>query len=336
MRNAAGGAEGGGTERRRSWEGTSPHNRIRGSSQAREDCRTARFHIAEASQICRDPAIWRRQDEAVQSYREGAFMTFGKMLLAAAATMACAGMAQAEPVQIEFWHGLTQPLGGMLEQIAADFNASQSQYKINASFKGGYPEVMTAAIAAFRAGNAPDIVQMFEVGTATMMAARGAVKPVYELMQESGLPFDPNNYIAAVRGYYSTPDGKMLSMPFNTSTPIMFYNKDLFQKAGLDPAKPPLTWPETIEATKKLKAAGVACPLTTAWPTWIQIENFGAIHNVPLATKVNGMAGMDAVLEFNSALHVKHIQNLIDMAKEGLFKYGGRDAAADALFPSGE
>jgi len=263
-------------------------------------------------------------------------MTFGKMLLAAAATMACAGMAQAEPVQIEFWHGLTQPLGGMLEQIAADFNASQSQYKINASFKGQYPEVMAAAIAAFRAGNAPDIVQMFEVGTATMMAARGAVKPVYELMQESGLPFDPNNYIAAVRGYYSTPDGKMLSMPFNTSTPIMFYNKDLFQKAGLDPAKPPLTWPETIEATKKLKAAGVACPLTTAWPTWIQIENFGAIHNVPLATQVNGMAGMDAVLEFNSPLHVKHIQNLIDMAKEGLFKYGGRDSAADALFPSGE
>ena len=206
------------------------------------------------------------------------------------------------PPRIEFWHGLTQPLGGMLEQIAADFNASQSEYKINASFKGSYPEAMTAAIAAFRAGNAPGIVQMFEVGTATMMAAKGAVKPVYELMQESNLPFDPNNYIAAVRGYYSTPDGKMLSMPFNTSTPIMFYNKDLFQKAGLDPAKPPLTWPETIEATRKLKAAGIACPLTTAWPTWIQIENFGAIHNVPLATKVNGMAGMDAVLEFNSPL----------------------------------
>ncbi len=261
-------------------------------------------------------------------------------LLAAAAIIALTGtsfaMAQTAPVQVEFWHGLTQPLGGMLEQIAADFNASQKEYRVNASFKGQYPEVMTGAIAAFRAGNAPGIVQMFEVGTATMMAAKGAVKPVYELMQESGLPFDPNAFVPAVKGYYSTPDGKMLSMPFNSSTPIMFYNKDAFAKAGLDPAKPPLTWPETIEAAKKLKAAGIECPLTTAWPTWTQFENFSAIHNVPLATKVNGMAGLDTELKFNSPLHVKHIQNLIDMQKAGLFKYGGRDSAGDALFASGE
>lgn len=265
-------------------------------------------------------------------------MKVGKMLLAAAMVVCGGGLARAQtaPVQIEFWHGLTQPLGGMLEQIAADFNASQSQYKVNATFKGQYPEVMTAAIAAFRAGNAPDIVQMFEVGTATMMAAKGAVKPVYELMQEAGLPFDPSAYVASVRGYYSTPDGKMLSMPFNSSTTIMFYNKDAFVKAGLDPEKPPLTWPETIEAAKKLKAAGIACPLTSAWPTWVHIENFSAIHNVPLATKVNGMAGLDTELKFNSPLHVRHIQNLIDMQKAGLYKYGGRDNAGDALFTSGE
>src|SRR5260370_1775405 len=261
-------------------------------------------------------------------------------LLAAAAIIALTGtsfaMAQTAPVQVEFWHGLTQPLGGMLEQIAADFNASQKEYRVNASFKGQYPEVMTGAIAAFRAGNAPGIVQMFEVGTATMMAAKGAVKPVYELMQESGLPFDPNAFVPAVKGYYSTPDGKMLSMPFNSSTTIMFYNKDAFTRAGLDPAKPPVTWPETIEAAKKLKAAGIECPLTTAWPTWTQLENFSAIHNVPLATKVNGMAGLDTELKFNSPLHVKHIQNLLDMQKAGLFKYGGRDGAGDALFASGE
>ncbi|HZS81846.1 MAG TPA: sn-glycerol-3-phosphate ABC transporter substrate-binding protein UgpB [Stellaceae bacterium] len=266
-------------------------------------------------------------------------MGWGKTLLAAA-LIAVAGpglaAAQTKPVQIEFWHGLPQPLGGLLEQIVADFNASQSRYHVNASFKGGYPEVMTAAIAAFRSGNAPDVVQMFEVGTATMMAAKGAVKPVYELMKETGEPFDPANYIPAVRGYYSTPDGKMLSLPFNSSTPIMWYNKDAFVKAGLDPEKPPLTWPDTIAATKKLKAAGIACPLTTAWPSWVEIENFSAIHDVPLATKVNGMAGLDTELKINSPLHVKQIQNLIDMQKEGLFKYGGRDSTADALFTSGE
>ena len=158
-------------------------------------------------------------------------------------------------VQVEFWHGLAQPLGGLLEKIATDFNAAQTQYQVNPSFKGSYPETMVGAIAAFRAGNAPHIVQMFEVGTATMMSARGAVKPVYELMRETGVTFDPNAYVPAVKGYYSLPDGRMVSMPFNSSTTIMFYNKDAFKKAGLDPAKPPQTWPDLIAAAKKIKAA---------------------------------------------------------------------------------
>jgi sn-glycerol 3-phosphate transport system substrate-binding protein len=240
-------------------------------------------------------------------------------------------------VEVEFWHGLTQPLGGILEKIAADFNASQSKYQVNATFKGQYPETMVAAIAAFRAGNAPHIVQMFEVGTATMMAARSAIKPVYELMREAGLPFDPKIYVPAIRAYYSTSDGRMISMPFNSSTTIMFYNKDAFKKAGLDPNKPPRTWEETREAAKKIRAANAApCGLTTAWPTWTQVENFSAIHNVPLATKANGMDGMDTELKINSPLHIRHMQTLMDMLKEGTFKYGGRDAAGDALFPSGE
>jgi len=240
-------------------------------------------------------------------------------------------------VQVEFWHGLALPLGGILEMIAADFNASQAQYQVNSSFKGSYPETMVAAIAAFRAGKAPHVVQMFEVGTATMMAARGAIKPVHELMQETGVPFDPNAYVPAVRGYYSLPDGRMMSMPFNSSTAIMWYNKDAFKKAGLDPSKPPQTWPELREAARKIRAANATpCGFSTAWPTWTQFEQFSAIHSVPLATKANGMEGLDAELKINSPLHVRHVQMLIDMQKEGTFKYGGRDAAGDALFPSGE
>jgi sn-glycerol 3-phosphate transport system substrate-binding protein len=240
-------------------------------------------------------------------------------------------------VQVDFWHGLTQPLGGILEKVAADFNASQTKYRVNATFKGSYPETMVAAIAAFRAGNAPHIVQMFEVGTATMMAARTAIKPVYELAQETGVTIDPRNYVGGVRGYYSTTDGRLVSMPFNSSTPVTWYNKDAFRKAGLDPEKPPRTWEETWAAAKKIVAAKAApCGYTMAWPTWTQYENFSAIHNVPLATRANGMEGMDAELRINSPLHVKHLQNMVDMLKAGVFKYGGRDAAGDALFPSGE
>jgi len=245
--------------------------------------------------------------------------------------------APAQKIEIQFWHGLTQPLGGMLEKIAEDFNASQGKYRINPTFKGAYPDTMVAAIAAFRAGNAPHIVQMFEVGTATMMAAREAIKPLYEIMQESGVPFDTRAYIPAVRGYFSLPDGRMMSMPFNTSTAITFYNKDAFRKAGLDPEKPPQTWQEVRAAARKIRAANAAnIGFTCAWPTWTQFEQFSAIHDIPLASKSNGLEGMDAVLMINSPLHVRHVQTLIDMQKEGSFKYGGRDNQGDALFPSGE
>jgi sn-glycerol 3-phosphate transport system substrate-binding protein len=240
-------------------------------------------------------------------------------------------------VQVEFWHGLSQPEGGLLEKVVSDFNASQTKYEVKATFKGGYPETMVAAIAAFRAGTAPHIVQMFEVGTATMMAAKGAIKPVFELMRDAGVAFDPKAYVPAVRGYYSTSDGRMLSMPFNSSTPVTWYNKTAFKKAGLDPNKPPRTWEETREAAKKIRAANAAaCGITVSWPTWTQYENFSAIHNVPLATKANGMDGLDAELKTNSPLHVKHLQALMDMMKEGSFKYGGRDGAGNSLFTSGE
>jgi len=254
----------------------------------------------------------------------------------AAALVPAFAQAQ-QKVQVDFWHGLTQPLGGILEDVAAGFNASQSKYQVNATFKGSYPETMVAAIAAFRAGNAPHIVQMFEVGTATMMAARTAIKPVYELSKETGVNIDPKNYVGGVRGYYSTTDGRLVSMPFNSSTPITWYNKDVFKKAGLDPEKPPRTWEETWAAARKIVTSKAAtCGYTMAWPTWTQYENFSAIHNVPLATKANGMEGMDAEMKIDSPLHVKHLQNMMDLQKEGVFKYGGRDGRADALFPSGE
>jgi sn-glycerol 3-phosphate transport system substrate-binding protein len=245
--------------------------------------------------------------------------------------------AAQQKVQVDFWHGLTRPLGDTLEQVAADFNASQTKYQVNATFKGSYPETMVAAIAAFRAGNAPHIVQMFEVGTATMMAARGAIKPVYQLMREAEVPFDPNIYVPAIKSYYSTSDGRMMSMPFNSSTAIAWYNWDAFKKAGLDPNRPPRTWRQTRAAAMKIREANAApCGFTMAWPTWTQFEQFSAIHDIPLATRANGMDGMDAELRINSPVHVQHVQTLLDMQKEGSFKYGGRDAAGDAMFPSGE
>ena len=239
----------------------------------------------------------------------------------AGAFFAAPASAQTE---IQWWHAMGGELGQKVDAIAAGFNASQKEYKIVPIYKGNYTETMTGAIAAFRAKQHPHIVQVFEVGTATMMAAKGAIYPVYQLMKDQNLAFDPKDYLSAVTGYYSDSAGNMLSMPFNSSTPVMYYNKTQFKKAGLDPESPPKTWPELEAAAKKLQASGVKCGLTTGWQSWIQIENFSAWHNIPIATKSNGFDGLDTVFEINSPLHVMHIGKLAEWQKSKIFDYGGR------------
>src|SRR5215471_2923169 len=256
--------------------------------------------------------------------------------VAAACLATSTAPAAADPIELQWWHAMTAINADRVNKIAADFNASQGDYKVTPVYKGSYPETMTAAIAAYRAGSAPHIVQIFEVGTATMMGAKGAVKPVYQLMADAGEPFDPQAYLPTVTGYYSTADGKMLSMPFNSSTAIVYWNKDAFTKAGLDPDKPPKTWPETFAAAKKLKAGGAGCGLIPAWITWTQIEQFSAWHNLPLATKANGLDGADAVLEFNTPVMAKHITAVAEAIKDKSFDYGGRTNEAEGRFLSGD
>jgi sn-glycerol 3-phosphate transport system substrate-binding protein len=255
--------------------------------------------------------------------------------VAAAAVLASASTAFAQ-TEVQFWHAMGGNLGEAVNALVDGFNKSQSEYKVNPVYKGSYTETLTAAIAAFRAKQAPHIVQVFEVGTANMMAAKGAVYPVYQLMADAKEPFDPKAYIGPVYGYYSTPDGKLLSMPFNSSTPVLYWNKELMQKAGLDPNTPPKTWPELGEMAKKAVAAGAKCGFTPQWQTWTMIENYGAWHNLPYATKDNGFGGTDIELKFNDPARVKFIQMLADWTKDKTFVYGGREGKSTAMFTAGD
>ena len=257
-----------------------------------------------------------------------------------AATLFVAGIlatpaAQAQ-TEIQWWHSMGGALGEKLNALATKFNASQSDYKVVPVFKGSYPESMTAAIAAFRAGNAPHLLQVFEVGTATMMAAKGAVVPVTKVMADAKEPFDPKVYLPAVAGYYTDSKGNMLSFPFNSSTVVLYINRDAFKKAGLNPDQVPKTWKELHAAVLQLKVRGQECVYTSGWPSWMHIENFSAWHNVPIGTKENGMAGLDTVFTINSPLHVRHLTMLGEMSKKGLFTYAGRQNQAEAKFASGE
>ena len=258
-----------------------------------------------------------------------------KTLTSALATAAVIGSSQASfaGTEIEFWHAFTGRLGELVAEQVDTFNASQDDYTIVQSHKGNYSETLNAGIAAFRAGEQPHILMVFEVGTATMMAAEGAVRPVYEVMGDG---FDQSKYIGSVKGYYTSPDGNMLSLPFNSSTPVLWVNRDKLSEAGIDPDTPMATWEQVGGVLDSLKAAGVDCPMTTAWQSWIHLENFSAYHDTPFATKDNGFAGADTELAFNSPAQVAHISAMGEWAQDGKFIYAGRRNEGGANFRAGE
>lgn len=256
-------------------------------------------------------------------------------LLVAALTAQCS-LAAIAATEIPFWHSMGGELGVRVDEIAAKFNAAQSEYKVVPTFKGSYDQGLAAGIAAYRAGTAPAILQVFEVGTATMMHAGAAIKPVWQVFADAREPLDVKAFVPTIASYYSGAGGKLMSMPFNSSTPVMYYNKEAFQKAGLDPNKAPRTWADVAADAAKLKASGMTCGYSTGWQAWIQIENFNTWHGLPVATKENGFEGTDAMLEISNPLDVKHIAFLADMQQRGLFTYIGRQDEVTAKFYSGD
>ena len=252
-------------------------------------------------------------------------------------SIAAPAPAGAAPIEIPFWHSMESQLGIDVGQIADKFNASQSDYKIVPIYKGNYEQSLAAGIAAYRAGDAPAILQVYEVGTATMMAAGKAIKPVYEVMHDAGVPLDSKTFVGPVAGYYS--EGKtdrLMSMPFNSSTPVLYYNKDAFKKAGLDPNVAPRTWTDVATDAGKLRASGMSCGYSTGWQSWVQLENFNAWNGIPFATDDNGFGGTGAQLSIDNPLDVHHITFLSDMAKKGTFTYVGRKDEVTSKFYNGD
>jgi sn-glycerol 3-phosphate transport system substrate-binding protein len=247
------------------------------------------------------------------------------------------GAEAAAPVTISLWHAMSGQLGETLNGIVDGFNKSQPHARVQAIYKGTYPQVLTATIAAWRAGKAPEIAQVFDVGTADMLGAGPAVLEVWKLSKETNVAIDPAHYIPAVRGYYSLNDGRMGAMPFNSSTALMWINQDAFTRAGLDPAKPLATWNDVMAAARQIKAKQAAkIPVMTSWPTWVQFEQFAAIHDVEYASLNDGFGGPKPKLMINSAPFVKNLAMFLAMEKEGLFKYEGRDGAPSPTFYAGQ
>ncbi|WP_037314253.1 sn-glycerol-3-phosphate ABC transporter substrate-binding protein UgpB [Ruegeria halocynthiae] len=258
------------------------------------------------------------------------------LLGALAVTTALSPVAAFAQTEVQFWHAFTGRLGDLVKAQVEEFNASQDEFVVVESHKGNYSETLNAGIAAFRAGEQPHILMVFEVGTATMMSAEGAIKPVHKVMTDSGATFDPNAYIGSVKGYYTTTGGDMLSLPFNSSTPVLWVNRDAMSAAGVDPDADLSTWEKVGDVLDQLKAGGEDCPLVTAWQSWIHLENLSAYHDVPFASQDNGFAGLDTELMLNGPTQVAHLTAMGDWAKDGKFIYTGRRNEGGANFRAGE
>ncbi|MBB3237229.1 sn-glycerol-3-phosphate ABC transporter substrate-binding protein UgpB [Phyllobacterium endophyticum] len=231
--------------------------------------------------------------------------------------------ARAEPIQIQWWHSHPSDslIGKTMERFAEEFNASQAKYQVVATYKGTYYETLNATIAAYRAKKQPAITEVLGNLTLTMMLS-GAIVPVEDLVKESGYQIDWADFIPSVLNIYRDPSGKIVSMPFNASAPILWINRDAFDKAGIEGS--PQTWTEVGEAARKLKAAGYPCGFTVSWQIYSQVEAYSFANDIPLATEANGMDGFNVKLLFNKTSLVNHISQLQDWAKEGIFTYTGR------------
>jgi len=260
-------------------------------------------------------------------------LTTGALIAGSTLLTPIAAYAQTE---IQFWHAFTGRLGELVAEQVETYNASQSDYTVVQSFKGNYSETLNAGIAAFRAGEQPHIMMVFEVGTATMMAAEGAVKPVYDVMALSGADFNPDDYVPSVTGYYTTPDGRMLSMPYNSSTPVLWVNRDMLEANGIAADADLSTWQAVDAVMDTLGEAGVGCPMTTSWQSWIHLENLSAYHDVPFATLDNGFGGTATELTLNGPVQVQHIAQIGEWVQEGKFLYAGRRNEGGANFRAGE
>ena len=257
-------------------------------------------------------------------------MRTGKLLLIATVLIAIFTVTQAmaAPIEIQWWHAMRSARGETVKTMVQRFNASQDKYVVIETNKGNYDETVNAGIAAVRAKKHPHLLQSFEVGTQTMMLS-GVVYPVYQLMKDAGYDVNWKDYMQPVLSYYMDAEGNLMSMPFNSSTPVMYYNVDLFKKAGLPvlSKENAVTWDQLGDMLKTIVASGVPGGMVTAWQSWTQIENYSAIHNLPFATKANGYKGLDCELTINNDKVVNHITRLKQWMGDKRFFYGGQKYA---------
>lgn len=260
------------------------------------------------------------------------YMLFTLMIFVmVVAPLAPIATAQDEPTTINFWHAMSGSRAEVLQGLVDQFNAEHPDIQIVAEYTGSYAETLTKALTAYSSGEAPEIVQVYEVGTRTMLDS-GAIVPVMEV---SGGELDQSAFVEPILNYYAI-DGELRCMPFNSSTAMLYYNKDMFEAAGLDPEKPPTTFAEVVEMGRQIVDSGAAkYAISFGWPAWI-LEQMFAMSDQMLANENNGRDGLASEVYFNSDFGVNVLSAWQQWANDELLFYGGREYSANDPFIAGE
>lgn len=220
------------------------------------------------------------------------------------------GPAAGAPVKIDFWYGNSGDISKRVQEQCERFNKSQADFAVACTSQGTYDASLQNTIAAYRAGKQPTITQVSDAGTLDIMLS-GAYYPADKLMADNGYKVDWKDYFSGIASYYATSKGEMYSFPFNSSTALLYWNKDAYAKIGKDHG--PATWEEAAADFKALKEAGYACPLgfnISRDEIWQYEEQFLAVHGEPNATENNGYDGLDAEMAFNKGKWVRFVKDL--------------------------
>ena len=238
----------------------------------------------------------------------------------AALTLTVSATSSMAATNISWWHGMGGANAEVINELSKRFNASQQSCALTPVSKGSYEEALASGIAAFRSGEQPNILQVFDAGAATIINAKGATVPAEDLINNAGYKFDREAFIEGVRYFYAAPDGKFVGMPFNSSAPIMYINTDALKKAGVEAPK---TWEEFEAIAPKLKEAGYI-PLTASQLTWQFTENFFSRQNIQFATNNNGYDSVqDTKLNVTDPNLIMMFDKLKDWADKGYFGFYG-------------
>ena len=188
-------------------------------------------------------------------------------------------------------------------------------------------------VAAYRVGQQPTILQSAERGFLTMLNS-GAVIPVNKLMADQGYDVDWNDFIAPVAGFYIV-DGEPAALPFNSSTPVFWYNADQFKAAGFD--GPADTWQELDKQLYALKEKGITdCSMALAGDYhWSMIENYSAINDQPFGTKANGFGGLDTEFVYNTTSVVGQVERMKRWIDDGVLQIAGQGLSPTQMYTSG-